>query len=265
MCMCCYNPTLFEVLKLKCPFHFGELIKKGVQANIKDDQGATPLHFISFIDKEEYLILLIENIFEKEDDTFINSQIYTNGETCLHEECISSRRPEFINILLNNGANPNIQNKLGNTPLHYFFFYMSNKQSYESFKSLIFHGADFSILNSSGDTPLHALCKNKGTKALFFIENICKENERAFLESINKSINIQDGLGNTPLMIVCQQHKNMEICKIFIECGADINIKNNESKSCLDILGDDFIFKNSLQKIYDDYTSLDIKEPSVDE
>ena len=149
---------------------------------------------------------------------------------------------------------------MGNTPLHTFFFFISDKHIYESLRLLIVYGADFTILNSNGDTPLHILCRNKIEHIIPLVEIICKEKCN---ESIIKSINIQDGQGNTPLLLVCKSCKNMKVCKFFIEKGGDIHIKNNNGKSCLDILGNDFIFKGRLQQIYDEYTSIDIKEPDL--
>lgn len=52
---------------------------------------------------------------------------------------------------------------------------------------------------------------------------------------------------------------NMELVKFIIECGADIHAVNNKNKTPVDIakyrIPDGFI-----QKTYDDYSSLDMKE-----
>lgn len=258
-CMCGHDPSLEDVTTFRCPYHIEELIKKGASADIRDDKGMTPLHYITLLENEKCLKLLLSTIPKDNICNFVNSQIYTNWETSLHIECSILRRLEFINILLDNGADPNIQNKTGNTPLHTFFFFISDKHICKSLRVLISYGADFTILNSNGDTPLHVLCRNKIEHIIPLAEIICKEGIHN--ESIIKSINIQNGEGNTPLQIVCQSFKNIKVCKFFIEKGGDIHIKNNKGKSCLDVLGNDFFFKENLQQFYDECTSLDIKEP----
>lgn len=74
------------------------------------------------------------------------------GWSCLHETCIHSCQfTRIAKLLLENGADPNIQDNGGETPLHgaVLFHFIDN------IKLLVLHKADFTLCNNEGVSPLH--------------------------------------------------------------------------------------------------------------
>jgi ankyrin repeat protein len=81
--------------------------------------------------------------------TVINAQDVTSGETALH--IVTSRRDTvWLNFLLSKGADPNIRNTKGETPL----VQASNLGYIEGIELLIGKGAKVDDPNSTGETPL---------------------------------------------------------------------------------------------------------------
>ena len=85
----------------------------------KDSGGSTPLHWAAYSNAEDILLYLINlKIFqnESEKDEFINQQD-NNGFTALHLS-VSSKSIRIVMKLLQSGANYEIKDKKGNTPLN---------------------------------------------------------------------------------------------------------------------------------------------------
>ncbi|MBL4588131.1 ankyrin repeat domain-containing protein [Candidatus Babeliales bacterium] len=72
-----------------------------------------------------------------------------DGNTPLHLATVKGYN-KVLSTLFENGANPNMQNKYGNVPLH---FAVINEQTF-SVNLFIKYGANLSIQNYSGVTPL---------------------------------------------------------------------------------------------------------------
>lgn len=154
----------------------------------------------------------------------INSPNYTdddNLDTPLHIACKLSNI-NYVELLLNYGANPNVLNRRNETPL---------------FLSCLFNSIDILRLlmsftnnellniqeNSTGNSALHISSKLGDLdciKLLLLSRN--KENNN---EIIN--INLQNFNGATPLHL----SKNLDILLYLISFGADINIKDNYDRS----------------------------------
>lgn len=81
--------------------------------------------------------------------TLVNTRDITSGETALH--IVTRRRdPLWIRFLAQNGANPNIRDKNGETPLQVAVIV----GPVESVEALIKAGADINTTNVAGETPL---------------------------------------------------------------------------------------------------------------
>ncbi len=89
------------------------------------------------------------DLIQKPGSTVINSRDVTTGETALHL-VIARRDNTWLGFLLGKGANPNIADRDGNTPL------MDAVQARfeDGVRTLLAHGAQIDKTNASGETPL---------------------------------------------------------------------------------------------------------------
>ena len=86
---------------------------------------------------------------ESASNTLINSREFSTGDTALH--IVTARREAtWIRFLINNGANPNLANKEGVTPL----MLATRIGHIEGVTELLEAGADVDPLSVTGETPL---------------------------------------------------------------------------------------------------------------
>ena len=81
-----------------------------------------------------------------------------------------SNNKQALNELLKLGADPNIQNNLGETPLYLCI----ENDNFELFKILLENGGNPDIPKRNGDTPLHLIIKTKMDKK--YLKEILKKN-----------------------------------------------------------------------------------------
>ncbi|KAL6915741.1 hypothetical protein FSST1_007236 [Fusarium sambucinum] len=136
-----------------------ELLDKGADSNARSFHRLTPLIFAVEAENLEIVKLLVE----KGADVNLQSNAKTNERSALH---VASNivSPDIILTLLNNGADPKLVTKTGNTPLH--FAVRSGCASAAAL--LLFHGASPIATNEKGESPLS------------LIENLGKDDQRKF-------------------------------------------------------------------------------------
>ncbi|MCJ1394383.1 hypothetical protein MMC18_007261 [Xylographa bjoerkii] len=116
------------------------LLEHGANPNLADRQNNLPLHYSKTTTCSEMLLrhgadILSHNCW---------------GATALHTVCRGSGDLSLLTFLLASGANPNLCDHEGQTPLH-----DAALKSYTAcVDTLIAHGADINIINLSGDSPL---------------------------------------------------------------------------------------------------------------
>lgn len=150
-------------------------------------------------------------------------QIFINDEIDLFMAIKVFKFRESIPELIKQGANPNLTNLLGNTPLH-----LACLERCESdvIKHLIDGGAHVDAINLEGQTPLYIACEMGYYELL---PTLLKEGA-----IVNRVI---DADGNTVLHKVFMSKKEtiMPLQDLLIRYGADLNIKNNLGKTPLDL------------------------------
>ena len=91
-------------------------------------------------------------------------------------------------------------------------------------KKLIDLGVDTNIADDEGNTPFHiAIEGNAGVDLL----NLLYVN--------NAKIDIQNIYGQTPLMIALEKG-NVEVVKFLVDLGADLNLRDDDGKTALDLV-----------------------------
>jgi hypothetical protein len=151
---------------------------------------------------------------------------------------------QFKRSVENNGANINIQNDYGDTPL----IYAIDNNNEEIAEYLIKRGANINLKNGRGWTPLYsAVYKGDEALAELLIERGADINAQtrngetpliltmltensdmvAFLLEHRADVNIEDTQGYTPLMVAAQYGYEDGMQQLILY-GADVNRQNNQ-------------------------------------
>ncbi|QOD37980.1 ankyrin repeat domain-containing protein [Candidatus Wolbachia massiliensis] len=184
------------------------LIDKGANANNKDNEGRTPLHYAAKQGYTEIVKILIDkkaNIDEKTN----------NGLTPLHYAA-KYGYTEIVEILIDKKANVNEKDNNGWTPLHYAAKYGRTKVV----MTLIRNKANVDEKTNNGLTPLHYAAKYDWTEVVKTLID-----ERA-------NVNEKDNNGWAPLHYAVK-YGYTEIVKTLIDKGANVNNKDNNERTPL--------------------------------
>ena len=125
-------------------------------------------------------------------------------------------------VLLNVGANPNIQNSVGNPALHY----ASRYSTLSCVKLLVDTGSDPHLLNHYGQNALHALTW-QGSRNL-----LEKRALVSYLIAVDTDVNQRDIWGATPLGSAAHYNRPI-IAAALLDVGADINSQDSDGDSIL--------------------------------
>ncbi len=119
------------------------LLTNGIDVNVKDSQGKTPLHWAVDSGFKNIAAMLLAN----KADVMAKD---IHGVTPLHEAAIKGNT-EIMKLLLANDADVNVRADNGFTPLHWAALY--GKQ--DAAELLLANKADVNALNNAGRTPLY--------------------------------------------------------------------------------------------------------------
>ena len=162
------------------------LLVHGVNVNHRKDDGTSAIHYA----KGEIATILINH---KAD---LNIKSY-GGNTVLHG-CFDKITAD---IFFSHGLDPNIQNNIGETPLHEAVYFGP-----DIVKCLIQHGADTNIQNNDGNTPLMKLAMSYG----FDDEDVNEMIEVCDLLKFHGSSAIHKNKENQNAYDLCIKEKNFK-------------------------------------------------------
>ncbi|XP_023319360.1 ankyrin-1-like [Trichogramma pretiosum] len=169
------------------------LLRQGADSNLANADGLTPLHCIC---KDYY-----------DDDRRLAQLLFENE--------------------LNQPCRVDAQDNLGNTPLHLALKY----DNIDVAELLLRNGANPNLANEEGLTPLHHICQRS---RIFYCIEI------KFL-SINDELNQQvhidarDKSGNTPLHLALRQNNRIAV-KSLLKRGANLNLTDAEGLTSLHLI-----------------------------
>ena len=125
--------------------------------------------------------------------------------------------------------NVNAQNNTGGTALHI----ASGHENPKVVKLLLSHhtnaaAADFiiNLPNSAGSTALHLASMHGTFEVVEFLLN--------HTNAINV-INLPNHKGNTPLHMACIYNGNLDVIKLIVEAGANVNLQNKLGNTPIDL------------------------------
>lgn len=144
------------------------------------------------------------------------------GSTALHEAAYRGHA-DIAKFLLDRGADINVSNNPGLTPLHYAAMnYFSRYSSLDIVVMLIDKGADVNAKGSGGDRPIH-------TPAL----NCNLEMIRLLVEK-GADVNAKNDKGETALHVT-SGNGSFECVNLLLENGADAKARTSEGKTAGDL------------------------------
>ena len=166
-----------------------------------------------------YNIFTKDTVNEEEIDDLLrkgaNINYKLNGISLLYSVCYNQNVTN-VKMLIDKGANVNIQNYLGSTPLHVACMDFN----VNIVNILIENGANINIQNNEGQAPLHY------THGNYKLSNILIEN--------GANVDIQTNTGLTPLMqAVYWDH--YATTKLLLENGANLQLRNNMGRTVFNI------------------------------
>jgi ankyrin repeat protein len=257
---------------------FDMILKNTKHLNILDNKGLAPLHLA--IKKKNYYALnkLINH-------PNINVNIVNNiGETALHIACnyeditsvkilltkknnnhnsiqldifdnqfqitplmyvVTLNNKEITNLLVDNNANVNIQDAVGNTALHLAI----NENNIEIANLLIGKITNFNLVDINGMSPFHLLVylNQDITKLLQFNVDLLIN---------NTSLNIQDVNGNTLWHIFAKTGLWYSFKKLLKYKKNNLFIKNTDNETPFDLLKNSKYFNDIIEIVVDSYYNM---------
>jgi cytohesin len=214
-------------------------LDKGVDVNVKDRFGFTPLREAAWYGHKEIAELLLDK------GTDVNAKGGPVGRTPLHEAALRGHK-EIAELLIANGADVNAKDNYGATPLDWaiddeiadLIRNHGGKTGEEStalidaaadgnievVKQLLAAGANVNAKNKWGGTPLHWAARG-GHKEIVEL-----------LIAKGANVNAKNDEDGTPLHLAADRG-HTEVVELLITKGADVNAKDDEGETPLDQAG----------------------------
>ncbi|XP_023313583.1 ankyrin-3-like [Trichogramma pretiosum] len=195
------------------------LLRSGANPNLTNAEGLTPLHIICKRDERVdhgMADILFKISREKHQMVQVDAQDKT-GQTPLHYAVSHDCKKQIVQLLLENGANPNLSNSEGSTPLH--IICKRDELNDGVLANILFEISDkrhqplqVDTVDNSGQTALH-----------YAVAKGCKVQIVRVLLNNSADPNLANAQGLTPLHIICQRDDEFGLAKIFFELNEEVN------------------------------------------
>jgi ankyrin repeat protein len=162
------------------------ILQKNININARTKTGETVLHIAANFQLESILAsILTFNIN-------VNIQDYEHEFTALHYS-VNLNNPKICSMLLDNGADPNLQDAIGNSALHYAVI----EENYEVYMTLMLTDSTKRIINVNlynidGKIPLHVMLEKDLSSIEEYVEHLIP----------GSNLNFPDINGVTPLHLL---------------------------------------------------------------
>ncbi|CAB0038135.1 unnamed protein product [Trichogramma brassicae] len=213
------NPPLHLALLLNHRKATHSLLKNGADPNLVF-KGYTSLHVACNIRRDDLAELLL-NIAKEVDQVIQIDALDKKGRTPLHWALLNGKK-QTTEALLRNGANTNLADAEGLTPLHYICRKGKGHKLLEMFFKIneeLDKPVQIEVEDKKGRTPLHYALRNRGCKKQIFqvLLRYAAKNGRLNL-ACNQS-------GSTPLQIILLEthYEDVDLAKIFFEINDEFN------------------------------------------
>ena len=240
------------------------LLSRGANVSQTDENGDTPLHDAAYFHYVDICQLLVDH---KADVTSVNNE----GKTPLHiavdrylsdsptvcrplitNESVNvadflGNRPlhiaarngniQTVQLLVDCGADVNVLNGDGQTPLHTAAG--GRKDCPELCSILLKHNAKIDAVDKDGNQPLHLACKRRhaATGNLLLshgadVTALNKQQQRP-LHLANESINSFQVHSGDHALHIAARNGDIQTVQLLVDCGADVNALNEDGQTLL--------------------------------
>ena len=180
---------------------------------------------------------ILENILKDKDkiwhDTLDKIIIQEVLNDLLKQSVIVGENPKIYEILLKYGADPN-QILDGQSLLDYFVMEgLDTIDDQEKSKKIV------NMMRKYGAQSLIVTSSDRNQKNLTdLMIDVKLQDKKAVKEKLKKGVdvNAKDFVGNTALIFAVFEHIDLDIIKILLENGADVNAINKKGESVLDLM-----------------------------
>lgn len=201
----------------RAPAKLQLLLDKGGDPTMRDKKGLTPIHY-SLLNIGEYGPEIRKLLPINQEN--VNAPVNNNGDTLLHcvivNQVDDKNKIKNVQILLDNGANPNVKNNLGLSVIHV-------EVARDSFlgsgilQLLLEKGGNPNLPDKeNGSTPVHYVAWSRGVRAIGLMKLLLDK---------GGDPNIQDKNKFTPVHVAAKNFGiyGSKLTRILIECGGDLN------------------------------------------
>lgn len=220
-----------------------DLLKTGLDVNVRDSRGRTPLHcatlsghvmamlallergaIVDAICDQNYTSLRYAVVWEQPPevvhtllDMGANTEIQSNHNvTALHDAAVMGLE-EIIVLLLEKGAHVNARHAHGGTALHF----ASERNRFSIVQLLLDNRADIDSQTWDGVTALYTAAEHK-----------CEETVRLLLDR-GADTELKDEEGLTPLHVAVKENQE-NLVRILLDAGANEDARSNDNGSALE-------------------------------
>ena len=208
-----------------------------VDVNARGDDGWTALHEAALDGSDNWKL---PNIVQSSLDvtrTLLQHGADVNartdfGLTTLH----ATTDVEVVRVLLKHGANVSAEDEEGRTPLHE----AAKNGNVELVRMLIEHGADVNVRTKDGSTPLLMAAKLGNMEDEEGETQLHKETRNGNVELVRMliehgaDVNVRTNYSSTPLLAAAR-FGNIEVVRVLLEHGANVEAEDKKRRTSFQI------------------------------
>jgi ankyrin repeat protein len=207
---------------------FIDLLSNNSELFINTSNNENLLQYAILFDKYDFIPYILKKKIN------VNNQDITNGLSALHQIVIKNK-VDIVQMLINYGANINIQDYYGNTAIHYSI----SEENVEILHLLLQYNPNLNLIDIDGNTPLH-----------LYLRNSYLEKEILQLLITKSDLNIQNNSGLTCLKMIIDLYIVDNYINLLNKKELNFFIQDNNGDDMSDSLNDENILNLAIDSYY---------------